>query len=247
MKIDHGTLAVEDDPTPWVVVSPNSDKEWCVLWLQGWTSTIEGHLEGIKRMSEQSGVTFAMLNYAGHGDHPTTLEESTKKMQFEEICAAYDALQQNGYRKIIVIGGSFGGYMSALLASAKKPYAVVLRAPANYPDEEFEIPYKQTMRYEDQGVYKKFSDNLVLLDRSKAVRSIADYTGQVFITQHELDSIIPKSLPKRYFHAAKYGNYIFVPKTDHSPKFMKSPKKYYDLIEHWVISIIKAVQLSDRL
>ena len=96
MKITNGTLDIKNDPTPWVIVAPSDDKEWCVLWLQGWTSTIEGHLDGIKRMAEESDVTFAMLNYAGHGTHPTSLDSSTREQQYTEVIAAYDQLVKLG-------------------------------------------------------------------------------------------------------------------------------------------------------
>jgi pimeloyl-ACP methyl ester carboxylesterase len=49
-----------------------------------------------------------------------------------------------GFKKIIVIGGSFGGYMAALLANERRFETLVLRAPANYPEEEFELPYRDT-------------------------------------------------------------------------------------------------------
>lgn len=241
MNITHGTLDIPNDPTPRVIVSPSDDKQWCVLWLQGWTSTIEGHLEGITRMAEASGVTFAMMNYAGHGDHPTALADSTKKQQFTECLAAYDELVSLGYKKIIVIGGSFGGYMAALLAGERAPAALVLRAPAAYPDHEFELPYTKTAESS-----KRYSSILNVDEEltSNAFSSIAAYSGPVYVCEHEKDEVVPKQILQEYFKRSQHGNYILVPNTEHSPKTMPDPQKHFAYIEHMLISIIRATQLT---
>lgn len=75
---DHN---LEFDNTPWRLFEPNKkdDKEWCVLWLQGFTSTIEGHTDGVIRLAGATAMSFAMLNYAGHGNHPTLLDDATRE------------------------------------------------------------------------------------------------------------------------------------------------------------------------
>ncbi|MCA9330639.1 alpha/beta hydrolase [Candidatus Saccharibacteria bacterium] len=221
MNISHGTLDIPDDPTPWVLVSPSDDKTWCVLWLQGWTSTIDGHLEGITRMAEASGITFAMMDYAGHGSHPIPLANSTKKQQLTECLAAYDQLTDLGYERIIVIGGSFGGYTAALLAGERPAAAVILRAPAAYPDHEFELPYTETAESD-----KRYSSILNVDEEltSSAFNSIASYAGPVYVCEHEKDEVVPRQIPQEYFRKAQHGNYLLVPNTEHSPKTMTNPR-----------------------
>ncbi len=247
MKTTRGTLNIPNDPTPWILVEPNQGKEWCVLWLQGWTSNIEGHLEGITRMAKTSGVSFAMLDYAGHGTHAVKLEESTREIQFNEVCEAYDELKRLGYQKIIVIGGSFGGYMAALLTGNRRVHATVLRAPANYPDKEFHLPYNQTSRhknYYEHARAKWFVNNS---SDNKALEAVKKFGGFTYVIEHELDEVVPQNIPLAYFEVAKHGNYLIVPATKHSPKLMDSPKAHFDYIEHLLISIIKAVQLQQKL
>lgn len=245
MNIARGTLEVPNDPTPWVVVSPNDDKEWCVLWLQGWTSTIEGHLEGITRMAESSDVSFAMMDYAGHGGHPVALDDSTKSQQLTECLVAYDTLTKQGYQNIIVIGGSFGGYMAALLAGKRNPAAVILRAPAVYKDEEFELPFSQTPRWgETSDEDSKLRRRVTKDSPFTAITAIHNYQGPVWVMEHELDTVVPKNVPTAYFEAAQQGNYIVVPNTEHSPKTMANPEKHFIYIEHLLVSIIKAIQLT---
>ena len=59
MKVDNYTLA---DGTPWRLFTPdNAHDGWAVLWLQGFTSTIEGHNDGCERMSVASNVPLLIL------------------------------------------------------------------------------------------------------------------------------------------------------------------------------------------
>lgn len=132
MEITDYTL--QYDNTPWRLFKPTkANKDWRVLWLQGFTSTIEGHSEGVIRLAEATKTPFAMLNYAGHGNHPIALDDATREQQFKEVLSVYDELVRLGYKKIITIGGSFGGYMAALLASKRPLEVLVLRAPATIP------------------------------------------------------------------------------------------------------------------
>lgn len=246
MKTEHGTLNVPNDPTPWVIVRPNTNKDWAVLWLQGWTSTIEGHLEGLERMAKTSGVTFAMMDYAGHGAHPMPLDNTTKQMQHIEVLTAYDELVKLDYKNIVVIGGSFGGYMAALLAGKRNPTAVILRAPAAYPNDEFsDVTYKDTVERRAEGADR----HAFMLDeeghlQSTAFEAIAGYAGPVYVMEHEIDEVVPRVIPRLYFANAKHGNYLRVPNTAHSPKTMKNPQKHFAYIEHMLVSIIKLIQLT---
>jgi esterase/lipase len=202
-------------------------------------------MAGITRMAQASGVTFAMMDYAGHGTHPVSLDSSTKKQQFDECLAAYDELVSRGYKNIIVIGGSFGGYMAALVAGARAPAAVVLRAPAAYVDDEFELPYLRTAQKLPDGGHKySFEKSPELHLQSSSFQAVARYDGPMYILEHEKDEVIPPIIPHTYFAKTKQGNYLLVPSTEHSPKTMPNPGKHFAYIEHLLVSIIRAVQLS---
>jgi uncharacterized protein len=247
VNIQDFSLELDNDVVPWRLFTPDeSSKEYCVLWLQGWTASMNSHREGVERMSEKSGLTFATLDYAGHGLHALPIEESTRKQQHEEVIAIFDELRQRGYEKVIVAGGSFGAYMTALLTNKRPVHAVVLRAPANYMDEEFEIPYKRTLRHTDHAAYEEAKRSGKFLD-SLAVESLKNFDGYTYVLEHELDKVVPAEVPKRYFAVAKHGNYLLVPKTDHSPKAMDNPQVHFYYIEHLIISIIQAIQLQGKL
>ncbi len=188
MKVDNYTLA---DGTPWRLFTPDDAYDgWAVLWLQGFTSTIEGHHEGCERMSAASNVPFAILNYAGHGNHLVPLEQATRKQQFEEVCAVYDELVNRGFDKIIVIGGSFGGYMAALLAGSRKPQTVILRAAANYKDEEFDYPYAETTESKEGETKDLYRQSIDTTHTNMATEALKSFNGTSYIIEHEADTLL---------------------------------------------------------
>jgi hypothetical protein len=245
MKIEDFVLKTNDDEIPYRIFTPDkATKEFCVFWIQGWSSTMDSHREGVERMAKQSGTIFVTLDVAGHGINKIPMEKSTKKQQHEEVVAVFDELTKRGFKKIIVIGGSFGGYMTALLTGIRPVHAAILRAPANYRDEEFELPFKETM------LGKGLADSNIPKDEavnSTAMRVIRNFDGFVYVLEHELDEIVPPHVPRHYFAGAKHGNFIIIPKTKHSPKLMPNPEVHYAYIEHMIASLIEAIKLQDKI
>ncbi len=247
MNIQEFTLDLGGDIVPWRVVSPdNISKEWCVFWLQGWSSSMDSHLDGVKRMAKTLEIPFVTMDYAGHGLHAQPIETTTMEQQHREVVAIYDEIIALGYKKVIVIGGSFGGYMTALLAGARTVHSVVLRAPAAYLNSEFDIPHKQTAKYSNPKSHRVATEQGYLND-NRGFDGIKIHNGATYVLEHELDSIIPKLIPTMYFEAAKHGNYIIIPNTDHSPKLMTHPEKHFELIEQSLISIVELIRLQDKL
>ena len=240
MTITDLVLDLPDDPTPWRLFVPeNAKQSWAVLWLQGFTSTIEGHSDGCKRMTETQGVAHAILDYAGHGTHPTPLDDAVRSQQLAEVIGVYDELQKMGYEHIIVSGGSFGGYMAALLTESRSPEAVILRAPANYPDDEFDMPYVEALQ-DDHHVDNSLHTWREALPEGYANRplaAISGYEGSVYVFEHELDETIPSHTVQMYFAAAKHGTYILVRGCPHSVKNATNPAHFITIIERWCAAI----------
>jgi esterase/lipase len=249
MQIQDFTLKTTTDTTPWRLFTPkDASKEYCVLWLQGWSSAMDSHREGVERMAQQTGMPFATLDPAGHGKHPTPIEQSTRQQQHEEVVAVFDELKQQGYDKVIVIGGSFGAYMAVLLSAKRPVHTLILRAPANYPDAEFTLPYAKTSSFNrapEESFAARRTDKSLL--SNTAMQAVRAFDGFVYILEHELDDEIPTIVPKRYFAVAKKGNYLIIPNTKHSPKLMPNPQRHFDYIEHVIAAILKAIQLQDNL
>lgn len=246
MTTARGMLNIPGDPTPWVITEPeNASREFAVLWLQGWKSTIDGHLDRIERLAKTTSVTFAMCEYAGHGSHLVALEDSAHQQQFGEALATYDELVTRGYQKIIVIGSSFGAYLTALLSAERSPYGLVLRVPAIYDDSEFAMSLAERAAHSEQ--YAAFKRTVTADSNLAALGAIKNFDGSVYVIEQEIDSVIPKNIPQSYFHAAKRGNYLVVPDTEHSPNMQDNPDVRYDYIEHLLVSIVRSFQLEAKI
>lgn len=248
MKVEDFNLALAEDQAPWRLFTPDgSTQGYCVLWLQGWSSSMDSHREGVERMSTNTNIPFATLDYAGHGRHAVKLEDSTRHQQHNEVVAIFDEIKKRGFEKIIVIGGSFGGYMAALLSGVRPVHAVVLRAPAMYADTEFDTRHAETAKWKnpDRDQHDRATD--AYINDNEAVRAIRKFEGFTYVLEHELDEQVPRVMPRTYFDNAKHGNYFIIPKTKHSPKLMDNPQPHFAYIEHVVISIIEATKLQANL
>lgn len=237
-QIPYQNLETANSPTPWVIIEPSNSKDWAVLWLQGWGSTIEGHYDMMKNLAESCGITFAMIDYAGFGIHATPLQETTRQQQHGQVIAAYDALKSSGYKNIIALGHSFGSYMSALLAHKRRLAAIILRAPAIYDDVEFD----ELQKDRDDAAYQAFKNTVRPSSQLAALQAIRNFAGPVYVFEYGNDEVIPANITKSYFECASQGNYCYIPGVPHSPKTASEPQKYYNYIETIILDTLRAVQ-----
>lgn len=246
MHVTRGTLAIPGDPTPWILVQPNDQKDYCILWLGGWGSTIEKHTPQITALADQTGVVVAMIDYAGHGSHPAALETTTREQQLHAAIAAFDELKALGYKHVIVAGNSFGGYMGALLSAERDPYALILREPAIYKDDEFSLPYPERQGYRDKA-YEEMKFTVTPESDLQALHAVAKFDRSTYVIEHEIDSVIPKNIPRAYFTVAKRGNYLAIPATDHAVAKMPQPENHYAYITAAIAHIVDLIMREDSL
>jgi len=246
MKTTHSILQLPGDPTPWLLLEPNERKDYCILWLGGWGSTIEKHTPQITALANKTGAAVAMIDYAGHGSHATSLEATTREQQLHEAIAAFDALIAAGFKRIIVAGNSFGGYMSALLSAKRNPFALILREPAIYADDELSLAYPERQGYRDKA-YEKMKFTVTSKSDLKALHAVAKFERSVYVIEHEIDSVIPKNIPLAYFAVAKRGNYLVIPATDHAVAKMPKPEVHREYIIAAIAHIVDLIQREDTL
>lgn len=232
MAVSRGNLK-NAYSTPFAVFSPTQTNrpDIAVLWLQGWTSTIKRNQPILERLSTETNLTFAILDYAGQGLSHLDLDTVSKNHQFSEVIDLYDKLLGLGYKRIVVVGGSFGGYLACLLTRERPVIGLILRAPAVYPDKEFPLPYKDTIGYEDEGLYEKFKHIIQTNDTFISLEALRCYTGRTVVLLCEKDSIVPEDVVMRYVHAAASCELVIAKGMDHSPNFMPNPPKQHAYLE----------------
>jgi pimeloyl-ACP methyl ester carboxylesterase len=225
---------------PWRLIVPESAVTGrCILWLLGWSSGMDAQTAVLGRVSGRVGVACATLDTAGHGRHDEIpLEETTPAQQFAEVVAVMDELSAAGYRDVVVLGNSYGGYLAALLVGERPARALVLQAPANSPDDEFARRADATGFARDPSAYLRRMGTPAVLDRSAATEAVRAFDGPVYVIEHERDEVVPSAVPRHYVAVARRGSHVVVPGLAHSPATMDDPERHGGAVEDVLASVL---------
>ena len=193
-------------------------KNPAILFIHGWTSN-RGRYQKLAQKLSDLGYVVLTFDMRGHGNSDGNIELQTRNDFIDDVIASYDFLsQQEGVdpRKISVVGSSLGSYLAAVLAGKRRTYTLVLRAPANYPNEGFEKPqYKHSNDVEIlKWRYKVSNPNDTI-----SLRALNDFNGEVLIVESGNDEVIPPQTVKNYINAVKDKkkvHHIVMPGAPHS-------------------------------
>lgn len=164
-----------------------------VIFFHGSGGVGEVHFETAKMLSEQGIVGFH-FNYRGAGESEGKFEDQTVEMGLLDGKAAVEFfLKQPGLdrQRLGFVGGSFGGYVAAMLVNKFDIKSVVLEAPASYSPKALD-----EQRDFDRGLKLGFKD-------SESYREIEKYTGQLMVQICEFDDVLPEGMVQLYFESAK--------------------------------------------
>ncbi len=184
------------------------------------------------------GFVCLTFDMRGHGATGGELEQLSRQDFLTDVTAAYDFLAaQPGVdaSRITVIGSSFGGYMTALLSAERPVHAVVLRVPADYRDEQFDIPLVEAKQRQGGFEWKTMPHDKT---ETAALRAIHVFKGRILIVESEKDEVVPGALVKSYGNAASfperltYAVMIGAPHTTH--KFPKFVAQYENIVCAWL-------------
>lgn len=176
-----------------------------LLSLIGWSSEkIRYHdiLEGICRRTGMDALAF---DYSGHGDSKFPLEKTRPAQHFLEAICAYDYLSENyPGREIVVMGASYGGYMTALLSQFRPVKKQIIRAPGLYKPEDF---YSYAPDWRNDSLYEYRKDP-ALVPQNPLFTQAKNYKGKTLVVVHEKDEQIPAVVTDAYIKA--FGADVYV-------------------------------------
>lgn len=155
----------------------------------------------------------------------------------KDCIAAYDALVTwGGVGSVSVVGSSFGSYMACLLTGSRPIKRLVLRVPANYPNEGYDTC---------QAVLSDRLDAVGLaaerpVGSTYALDLLRAFSGQVLIVQSGNDKIIHPETVKSFADAvANKSNLAYRVMQDAPHSLSASPelvKEYADILMDWFSS-----------
>lgn len=167
------------------------DKNPAILFVHGWTSVKEKSIQYAESLAKL-GFIVLLFDMRGHGESEGELNTLKTQDFLDDDISAFDFLtQQKGVDKenISAIGSSFGGYLVALLTKERKIKNLVLRAPADYPDDMYGVLKSQLGGDDDKLM--KWRRQVKSFNDTFALKAVHNFEGNILIIESELDDRVP--------------------------------------------------------
>ena len=185
------------------------------------------------------GFIFLTFDMRGHGKSPGEFEKLSRKDFVDDVVAAYDFLvEQEGVDKdnINVLGSSFGGYLASLLTKERGVSRLMLRVPADYPDEGFEMP-KVESSDDDKAEWRA---QVREWKETAALRALHHFHGEVLLIESEKDESIPPQTVKNYKNAVEAEGqvtYMLMKDAPHSLRDRPDLQREFEkILVDWMIN-----------
>ncbi|PIZ93136.1 MAG: hypothetical protein COX82_03300 [Candidatus Magasanikbacteria bacterium CG_4_10_14_0_2_um_filter_41_10] len=199
MDIKSVSIPVKSEKLSGLLFTPKSlgvQKLPSILIFHGRGSNKKRYVDRAQALAKKGFITL-IFDFRGCGESGGDFRKQTIAMGFEDAEAGFEFLKNQSLcdrNKIGVLGGSFGGYQAALLSSKYSIASLILASPAVYQDEWWgatpeSIDSKRIEIYKHQSGF----------DKTKAIKAIRKYPGQILIIEHERDDVIPKEIIEAYW------------------------------------------------
>ena len=106
-----------------------------IILCHGFSTSKDGRTYlNLERIFNDSGLVTFRFDFFGHGESGGQFEDITISEAVDDVLSAVGYVKQAGYRKIGLVGSSFGGIASIIAASRTKDlYVLALKSPvSNY-------------------------------------------------------------------------------------------------------------------
>lgn len=182
------------------------DKNPTILFVHGWTSEKSRSYQYAKELIKLGYICF-LFDMRGHGESEGDINSMTSSDFLDDILIAYDYLVKiDGVDKndISSVGSSLGGYLVALLVAKRKISNLVLRAPADYENNQFTQPkHLYGGEVPEVMAWRKLPKQP---NETFALQAVHDFYGNVLIIESEMDDSIPRETYQNYIDAVKDRN-----------------------------------------
>lgn len=162
-----------------IISNPSGDKIKPIIILAHGFSTNKNSYTYVSLSNnlDTHNISSFRFDFYGHGESDGKFESITISEAVDDILNAIKFLKEKGFRKIGLMGGSFGGIASMMAASKSKDlYLLVLKSPvSNYLEKEMETKSikelkqwkKKGYRYYESGDGRKLKLNYTFYEDFK--------------------------------------------------------------------------------
>lgn len=231
---EHISIPIKDEYVTGELFSPEEGVKANMMFVHGWTSKNRKYLKLAEQLSKR-GVQTLAINLRGHGDSTYNLESYSRQNHLDDILVAVDYSNNRSPGKpIILLGKSYGGYLSAIATSLRKIDYLIISQPALYPDTDFNSSNAALIKG-NPDIFRSGNESV---STNRALNSISRFDGPLLIIESEHDEEV-FDIPKLYITASKHNSKqqaITIKDTDHPLSRPEWLEEYYDQIIVWLKS-----------
>jgi pimeloyl-ACP methyl ester carboxylesterase len=129
-----------------ILTTPDRDTDQIAVLCHGFLSGKNSSTnKTLTRVLVERGIATFRFDFFGHGDSAGPFEQITNTLALDQAQAALDLVKQKGYRRIGLMGSSFGGLVATLAAARRTDLAcLALKCPVVDFAEELRLEFGET-------------------------------------------------------------------------------------------------------
>lgn len=200
------TLASGDRVLAATVVSAANPSGAGVLFVHGLGSSRATNVGRAEALCRRTAATCLAVDLGGHGDSTGRLTGVTPRQNLADVVAAFDALAGApgvDPARIGVCAASYGAYLAVLLSALRPVNRMLLRAPALYADDSFDL-----------GLAQRRPGDATTAPTPLA--HLALFGGPVTIVESERDEVISHATVEAYLAAQPGADHVVQPGARHA-------------------------------
>ena len=198
------TFLIENQKLEGVIFFPKhlKPKNPAILFIHGWTSEKKRSYQYAKGLANLGYISF-LFDMRRHGKSEGNINKATAKDFLNDVLAAYDyfvKVENVEKENINVVGNSFGSYLAVLLTTKRNARCLVLRVPADYPNDAFNKPKMQASGSDNPAIFT-WRTQVKHSGETFALSAIAEFNGEILIIESEKDDVVPHETIQNYVNA----------------------------------------------
>jgi acetyl esterase/lipase len=211
-----------------------------VIFLRGWSPRLPWTYMDLHAWlcAKELGILCLSAQYRGMGS-PGNPYKLTRADFFEDALASYDFLKGtegvDGHN-IFIVGESLGGYMASIMSGERELKGMLLRAPADFPDEGFADAVQLNWTIRDTMGWRGSAHQP---SESRALKAVRNFAGDVLVVESDRDSLIPHQTIENYLTAAGRAEHIVMKNAGHGLICPLRRREFHRIVLGWLGSQLK--------
>lgn len=205
-----------------------------LLVLPGWDDDGQHQFDGLKAALEPEGWICKRADLPDSSWPAVQRQMTSRADALRQALRDYDGLAGGlAGAPVAVLGFSFGAYIGAYLAAARRIRCLVLRSPALYPDQDWLTP-KEELDSSDLDRYRRQHHRP---SSNGALTACAGFKGHVLLVDSEKDQVIPWPVIASYqaaFQNARSMTLCTLRRADHELTEIAWQTEYRSIVLDWL-------------